>query len=118
MAAGEGDEAFVGCGAMCLPAPQDRLDQGWRILRSGAFDVRMAARAIAWLAAALPLLGGLVLATEMAYQASLGSLAGAPLNWWGWAVDVHAPLPWMSALLLMAGGVAALWCWRRQGTQP
>ncbi len=94
------------------------IDQGWRILRSGAFDVRMAARAIAWLAAALPLLGGLVLATEMAYQASLGSLAGAPLNWWGWAVDVHAPLPWMSALLLMAGGVAALWCWRRQGTQP
>ncbi|WP_443114425.1 branched-chain amino acid ABC transporter permease [Herbaspirillum seropedicae] len=91
------------------------IDQGWRILRSGACDTRMAVRAIAWLAAALPVLAGLVLATEMAYQASLGSLAEAPLRWWGWTVDVHAPLPWMTALLLMSGGVAALCCWRRQG---
>ncbi|QDD64667.1 branched-chain amino acid ABC transporter permease [Herbaspirillum seropedicae] len=91
------------------------IDQSWRILRSGAFDTRMAVRATAWLAAALPVLAGLVLATEMAYQASLGSLAEAPLRWWGWTVDVHAPLPWMIALLLMSGGVAALCCWRRQG---
>ncbi|MCP1572293.1 branched-chain amino acid transport system permease protein [Herbaspirillum rubrisubalbicans] len=96
------------------------IDRGWRTLRSGPLEARMMVRLAAWLLAALVTLAGVVLATEMAYQASLGSLTdtaegAAPLAWWGCSIDVHAPLPWLVALLLAAVGTVGLVFWRRQG---
>jgi branched-chain amino acid transport system permease protein len=96
------------------------IDRGWRTWRDGALDRRLAWRLASWLLAALLTLAGAVLATEMAYQASLGSLAegsdgAAPLQWWGVSIDVHAPLPWITAAVLIAAGATALTIWRRQG---
>lgn len=96
------------------------IDRGWRTWRDGAFDRHLVWRLASWLLAALVTLAGVVLATEMAYQASLGSLAegsdgAAPLQWWGGSIDVHAPLPWLTAALLIVAGVTALTIWRRQG---
>lgn len=79
---------------------------------------RAAARLLLWLGgrmlAACLLLAGFVLATEMAYHLSLGSLAegadgAATLPLWGWQIDVHAALPWMLCVAAMVAGAAA---WR------
>ncbi len=95
------------------------IDRAWH-LRCGDIDARRALRLGLWLAGALCALAGLILATEMTYQASLGSLAetgaGAqPLLLWGWRIDVHAPAPWVIAALCMAVGTAMLMAWHRQG---
>jgi branched-chain amino acid transport system permease protein len=81
------------------------IDRAWH-LRYGDID---AAWRCAWAVAGwgTGALAGLILATEMAYQASLGSLAetgagAAPLLLWGWRIDVHAPFPWVIAVLCMA----------------
>ncbi len=96
------------------------MDRGMRLLRSGRFGWRMTGWLAAWLLAALLALAGIVLATEMAYQASLGSLVdtgagAASLLLWGQAIDVHAPLSWLVALLLVAAGVSGLLVLQRQG---
>lgn len=96
------------------------IDRGWRLLRSGEMDARLAMRLGLWLAAASCMLAGVILATEMAYQASLGSLAetgegAAALVLWGWSIDVHAARPWIAAVLLIAVGAMALAAWHRRG---
>jgi branched-chain amino acid transport system permease protein len=95
------------------------IDRAWH-LRYGDIDASRALRLGLWLAGALCALAGLILATEMAYQASLGSLAetgagAAPLLLWGWRIDVHAPFPWVIAVLCMAAGTAMLMAWHRHG---
>lgn len=95
------------------------IDRAWH-LRYGDIDAKRALRLGLWLAGALCALAGLILATEMAYQASLGSLAetgagDAPLLLWGWRIDVHAPFPWVIAVLCMAAGTAMLMAWHRHG---
>ena len=91
------------------------IDRGLRLLRSGSLDWRMSAWLAAWLLAALLALAGIVLATEMAYQASLADIGAAPLLLWRQVIDVHAPLPWLAALLLVVIGVAGLLALQRRG---
>ncbi|NUT59836.1 branched-chain amino acid ABC transporter permease [Herbaspirillum sp. C9C3] len=96
------------------------IDRSWRLLRGGSLDARQAWRLGLWLAAALCTLAGVILATEMAYQASLGSLAdtgegAAPLLLWGCAIDVHAARPWIIAMALIGVGSAGLLAWHRKG---
>ncbi|MFX5586992.1 hypothetical protein ABTE16_19815, partial [Acinetobacter baumannii] len=83
-------------------------------------NARLAGRLAWWLAAALCTLTGVILATEMAYQASLGSLAdtgegAASLMLWGWRIDVHAAAPWGLAALCVVVGAGALVAWQRSG---
>lgn len=99
---------------MCVPGGLARLiDNLARVLRAHAFTGELA-RLLAGLAAAgLAVLAGLVLATEMAYQLSLGSLADAgqgmaPAVLFGVAFDVHSPLAWSAAALSAALGIAAI----------
>jgi len=91
------------------------IDRGMRLLRSGRLDWRMSAWLAAWLLATLLALAGIVLATEMAYQASLADIGAAPLLLWGRVIDVHAALPWLAALLLVVIGVAGLLALQRRG---
>nr|WP_198980629.1 branched-chain amino acid ABC transporter permease [Herbaspirillum sp. ASV7] len=91
------------------------VDRGLRLLRSGRLDWRMIAWLAAWLLATLLALTGIVLATEMAYQASLADIGAAPLLLWGRVIDVHAALPWLAALLLVMIGVAGLLALQRRG---
>jgi branched-chain amino acid transport system permease protein len=68
-------------------------------------------------AAGTLLLGGVVLATEMAYQLSLGSLADsgegmAPVRLFGLDFDVHSVAAWGLSAALCAAGVAAIARWR------
>lgn len=91
------------------------IDRGMRLLRSGRLDWRMIAWLAAWLLATLLALAGIVLATEMAYQASLADGGATPLLLWGRVIDVHAALPWLAALLLVVIGVAGLLALQRRG---
>ncbi len=96
------------------------IDRSWHLLQGGQVNARLAGRLAWWLAAALCTLTGVILATEMAYQASLGSLAdtgegAASLMLWGWRIDVHAAAPWGIAALCVVVGAGALVAWQRSG---
>ncbi|UWE18795.1 branched-chain amino acid ABC transporter permease [Herbaspirillum huttiense] len=96
------------------------IDRGWQLLQGGQVNARLAGRLAWWLAAAFCTLTGVILATEMAYQASLGSLAdsgegAASLMLWGWRIDVHAAAPWGLAALCVVVGTGALVAWQRSG---
>jgi len=96
------------------------IDRSWHLLQGGQVNARLAGRLAWWLAAALCTLTGVILATEMAYQASLGSLAdtgegAASLMLWGWRIDVHAAAPWSLAALCVVVGAGALVAWQRSG---
>jgi branched-chain amino acid transport system permease protein len=96
------------------------IDRSWHLLQGGQVNARLAGRLAWWLAAAFCTLTGVILATEMAYQASLGSLAdsgegAASLMLWGWRIDVHAAAPWGLAALCVVVGTCALVAWQRSG---
>ena len=96
------------------------IDRSWHLLQGGQVNARLAGRLAWWLAAALCTLTGVILATEMAYQASLGSLAdtgegAASLMLWGWRIDVHAAAPWGLAALCVVVGAGALVAWQSSG---
>ncbi|MCO4856605.1 branched-chain amino acid ABC transporter permease [Herbaspirillum sp. WGmk3] len=96
------------------------IDRSWHLLQGGQMNARLAGRLAWWLAAAFCTLTGVILATEMAYQASLGSLAdtgegAASLMLWGWRIDVHAAAPWGLAALCVVVGTGALVAWHRSG---
>lgn len=96
------------------------IDRSWHLLQAGQVNARLAGRLAWWLAAALCTSTGVILATEMAYQASLGSLAdtgegAASLMLWGWRIDVHAAAPWGIAALCVVVGAGALVGWQRSG---
>jgi branched-chain amino acid transport system permease protein len=106
--------AFFILVVMCLPGGLASLvDKLARALRAGAVDAVLARLALGLAAAATLALAGLVLATEMAYQLSLGSLAEtgdgvAPVVLFGIAFDVHSTAAWGLAALLSVAGVAAI----------
>jgi branched-chain amino acid transport system permease protein len=96
------------------------IDRSWHLLQGGQVNARLAGRLAWWLAAAFCTLTGVILATEMAYQASLGSLAdtgegAASLMLWGWRIDVHAAAPWGLAALCVVVGAGALVAWQSSG---
>lgn len=106
--------AFFILVVMCAPGGLASLvDKLARVLRAGALDFRLARLLAGFAAASLVALAGIVLATEMAYQLSLGSLADtgegmAPALLFGIAFDVHSGSAWGLAAALAAAGIAAI----------
>ena len=93
-------------------------DRLWRVWRARALNGALAVLLAAFALAGGLALAGVILATEMLYQLSLGSLAGigdavAPLRLWGLAFPLQTVWPWLIAGALTGVGVAAILRLRR-----
>ncbi|MBB5393186.1 MULTISPECIES: branched-chain amino acid ABC transporter permease [unclassified Herbaspirillum] len=103
---------------MALPGGLAKLvDNFVRVMRARALDAALARLLAALALSGLLVLAGIVLATEMLYQLSLGSLANigsdsgsgvAPVVLFGLRIDVHAVSAWLLAVVLVGVGIGAI----------